>query len=263
MSFTSWLFEHKSLDFANQIDLLYVGHSTTRKLSRLAIETIGQLANANLEFITSHLGKWGVVLHRFANGLDQSPVAHKGEEAFIKSVGNSTTLPRDVTTVEDVKKVFYMLSESVSARLREHGLKANTVQIYVRDNELQSCERQARLRYASYLTSEFAEKALEIYLKKYVYRRPIRSLGVRGCNLVPQNVTVQLDLFEDHVKRDRMESFERSVDDMRRRFGYHIIQRGIIFEDRKLTGINPKDEHVIHPINFFDGALDYTLKGTG
>jgi hypothetical protein len=46
---------------------------------------------------------------------------------------------------------------------------------------------------------------------------------------------------------------------LRRRYGYHIVQRGIVFEDRKLTGINPKD-HTIHPINFFDGAITTDLQ---
>jgi len=60
----------------------------------------------------------------------------------------------------------------------------------------------------------------------------------------------------------RLETFEETVDDLRRRFGYHIIQRGILYEDNKLTGINPKDDHVIHPLNFFEGTIsnDYQLK---
>ena len=240
-------------------DLLYVGPATTRKLKRLGINTIGQLAESNLELLVSQFGKWGVVLYRFANGFDNSPVKHSDNESFIKSIGNSSTLPRDITTVDDVKRVFYLLSESVAARLRDHKFKAATIQIYVRDNELISCQRQGQLRYPSCLTSEIAEKALEIYQKKYHYNKPLRSLGVRGCNLVPIDSTIQLDLFEDHIKRGRLEAFEMAIDDLRRRFGYQAIQRGILYEDRKLTGINPKDDHTIHPINFFDSAIDYRV----
>ena len=158
-----------------------------------------------------------------------------------------------------------MLSESVASRLRGHRLKATTIQIYVRDNELVSCERQAQLAHPSCLTSEIAEKALEIYIQKYVYRKPLRSLGVRGCNLVAKDKPIQLDMFTDHAKRDRMEKLEESIDDLRRRFGYHIIQRGIIYEDRKLTGINPKDDHAIHPVGYFDSPIvtDYTLRRSG
>jgi DNA polymerase-4 len=214
-----------------------------------------------LAFLNKQFGKWGVVLSRFANGQDNSAVAQTGEEAVIKSVGNSTTLPRDVSTADEVKKVIYMLSESVASRLREHKLKATTVQIYVRDNELFSCERQAGLKHPSCLTTEIADKALEIYTKKYAYFRPIRSFGVRACKLESGDKAVQLDLFSDHEKRERLERLETAIDELRNRFGYHIIQRGIIYEDRKLTGINPK-EHTIHPINFFDTPIitDYQIK---
>ena len=101
-----------------------------------------------------------------------------------------------------------------------------------------------------------------IYIQKYAYRKPLRSLGVRGCNLVSKDKPVQLDMFTDHDKRDRLEKLEESIDDLRRRFGYRILQRGIIYEDWKLTGINPKDDHTIHPLNYFDGTIvtDYTLK---
>ena len=57
-----------------------------------------------------------------------------GEEALIKSVGNSITTPRDLETDEDVQMIFYVLSESVAARMREHGFKCRTVQIHIRDN---------------------------------------------------------------------------------------------------------------------------------
>ena len=242
-------------------DLLYVGPATNKKLFRLGIRTIGQLATADMGLLVSYFGKWGVVLNRFANGQDNQPVKRWGVESLIKSIGNSKTLHRDVCTVEDVKKVFYMLAESVASRLREHGLKATTVQIYIRDNELVSCERQAQLAHPSCLTSEIAEKAMEIFAKKYAYSKPLRSLGVRGCNLVSKDKPIQLDMFTDHGKRDRLEKLEESIDDVRRRYGYRIIQRGIIYEDRKLTGSNPKD-HTIHPINYFDGPIvtEYELK---
>jgi DNA polymerase-4 len=242
-------------------DLLYVGPATAKKLHRLGLYTIGQLANADLGLLNSQFGKWGIVLNRFANGEDNSAVAQTGEEAIIKSVGNSTTLPHDISTAAEVKKVIYMLSESVASRLRDHKLKATTVQIYVRDNELFACERQGGLRYPSCLTTEIADKAFEIYTKKYLYCRPIRSFGVRACKLEAGDKAVQIDLFADHEKRERLEKLEIAIDELRGRFGYRIIQRGIIYEDRKLTGINPK-EQTIHPINFFDTPItaDYQMK---
>ena len=113
-------------------DLLYVGPATRRKLKSYGIVTIGQLAQTPPETLGKWFGKWGLVLSSFANGLDASPVARTGEEALIKSVGNSTTAPRDLTCDEDASIIFWMLAESVAERLREGGFMCRTVQITLR-----------------------------------------------------------------------------------------------------------------------------------
>ena len=100
-------------------ELLYVGRATHAKLKRKGIFTIGDLANSNPENLRFWLGKMGVVLWQFANGLDTSPVSNIGAKSLIKTVGNSTTAPRDLVTDEDIKITLMVLSESVSARLRE------------------------------------------------------------------------------------------------------------------------------------------------
>ena len=87
------------------------------------------------KLLVSLLGKMGSVLWGFANGYDNSG-QEENTHAAIKSVGNSTTTPRDLTTDEDVKIIIYVLSESVAARLRENGSRCRTVEISIRDNEL-------------------------------------------------------------------------------------------------------------------------------
>ncbi|MCL2351856.1 MAG: DNA polymerase IV [Firmicutes bacterium] len=239
-------------------DLLYVGPASAKKLREAGIRTIGQLAAADESLLGMILGKWGTVLGRFANGLDDSPVAKVKEsweaEPSPKSVGNSVTLPRDVSTAEDVRKVFYQLSESVASRLRETGLKAKTVQICVCDNAFAAAGHQGQLPYPSCLTAEIAEKAAEIYNDKYVYKRPIRGLGVRTSNFAGKNAPEQLDLFGDCQNRWRHEKLELMVDSVRRRYGHFIIQRGMLMEDAALTGENPRD-HTVHPVSYFDGPI--------
>ena len=74
--------------------LLYVGPATYRKLKRYWICTIGDLAQADPEFLYLILGKNGVMLWHFANGRDNSAVTdYYNSTPVIKSVGNSTTTP--------------------------------------------------------------------------------------------------------------------------------------------------------------------------
>ena len=126
-------------------DLLYVGPATTRKLSKYGIHTIGELAQTDPQYLQDWFGKLGFVLYSFANGLDTTPVCSTGDEAIIKSVGNSTTAPRDLSCDDDASIIYWMLSESVAERMRDDGFLCRTVQIYVRDNELNWFERQMKL----------------------------------------------------------------------------------------------------------------------
>lgn len=77
-------------------DLLYVGRSTNRTWSKYGIHTIGDLACTDPDFLMKQFGKMGLVIHSFANGWDESPVVPEGYSAPIKSIGNSTTTPRDL-----------------------------------------------------------------------------------------------------------------------------------------------------------------------
>ena len=126
-------------------DLLYVGRQTNKKLQKLGIRTIGQLAESDEKLLESHFGKIGNVLWAFANGWDEDPVCKEGYEAPVKSIGNSTTTPRDLENDLDVWIIQIALAESVAARLRKHGFKCKTVEITVRDNGLYSFSRQIHL----------------------------------------------------------------------------------------------------------------------
>ena len=101
-------------------DLLYVGRATAKKLRTLGLNTIGDVAVCEPRILTAHLGKMGLILWTFANGEDQTPVAAETFESPIKSIGNSTTTPRDLEDNEDVRMVICLLAESVASRLRDN-----------------------------------------------------------------------------------------------------------------------------------------------
>lgn len=232
-------------------DLLYVGKSTNKKLHTLGIHTIGDLARADEKIIRSHLGKMGSVLIAFANGLDDSPVRKENTDAPIKSIGNSTTTPRDLENNQDVRIIIYTLAESVAARLRENGFKCRTVEITVRDNELYHFSRQKKVENVTNITSEIANAAFELFRDNYSWEHPIRSLGVRGCDLVTDDYSEQLSLFYDYEYRQRQMKVDRAVDNIRSRFGYYSIQRGLMYYDKALSNLNPKEEHTVHPHSYF------------
>ena len=233
-------------------DLLMVGRSTERTMKKLGICTIGDLAGAEPSILETYLGKMGLVLHTFANGWDETPVSVEGYQAPIKSIGNSTTTPRDLENDQDVQIILMALAESVAARLRKHGFKCNVVSISIRDNGLFHFSRQRKLQEPTDITDEIMSAAYQLFRENYHWPRPIRSLGIRADDLVMGQVPVQLDLFMNEQRREKQEKLDRAVDDIRRRFGYHSVQRAFMYQDKILAQLNAK-EHTVHPQAYFHG----------
>ena len=236
----------------NAEELLYVGRTTKRKLNQYGIRTIGELATADRRFLQKTLGKMGVVLSVFANGDDKTPVSHEDEHAPIKSIGNSTTTPRDLVNETDVSIIVYLLAESVSTRLRENHFVGDVIEISVRDNELHSFTRQRKVSMPTNITSEIGAYAMQLFRKNYVWRKPIRSIGVRVADLMVDTIPVQLDLFNNQERRERQHKMDLAIDEIRRRFGYYAIQRGMMYQDRKLSSVNAKEDHTVHPHGYME-----------
>ena len=234
-------------------DLLYVGPATSRKLRAIGISTIGRLAECPVDVLVRRLGKMGAVLHTFANGRVMSLVQKSDHVPNIKSVGNSTTTPRDLETEADVKLMLYLLAESVCARMRELVSRCTVVEIYVRDTQLNSIVRQRKLQAPSCSSQELAETGLDIFRRNYRWDRPVRSIGLRGAGLVEAQGTVQLSLYTEDQKRDKWERIDTAVDHLRQRYGYMSVRRALMDSDPLLGHINVKDGHTVHPVGYFGG----------
>ena len=231
-------------------DLLYVGPATTRKLARIGVCTIGQLANLDESILAHKFGKIGYMLKAFALGLDTSPVKPIEVSLPIKSVGNSTTPPHDIENMTDVKELVYLLAESVATRLRENNFKARCISVSARTTELISSSCQTTLSQSTCLAKEIAETALRLFEQRYRFGFPFRSMGINCSQLSALDAPVQVDMFGEDERRVKQEQLERSIDGLRSRFGHQVIRRGIVLSDLSYSEINPKEEHIIHPVGF-------------
>lgn len=232
-------------------ELLYVGRSSLKKLNTKGIFTIGDIATASPEKLTAILGKWGYVLWCFANGKDDSPVRKLSESAAIKSIGNGTTCHRDLTTDTDVRLVFTVLAESISARLLEYGLKCTAVQIQIRDNKLRDISRQKHLTHSTYASRNLIETAMELFSEHYSWQFPVRALSLRAFNLVDAYNNTEISLFEDTDKLLNEDRLTETVYKLRQKYGTASVFRASCLLDSALAGFNPKEDHTIHPTSFF------------
>lgn len=227
-------------------ELLYVGPATKRKLHSRNIRTIGDLARCDVNALRCAFGKNGEMIWNFARGQDHSPVLAQGEAAMIKSVGNSTTTPRDLKSDQDVHLVLLVLSESVAERLRAQRMRGDVVALYVRDCELQTISCQRKISHTTALANEIAAHAQALFRERYRWENPIRSLGVSVSGLEFVDGDKQICMFPD-MNMERRYDLEEAVEDIRRRFGHYAISRASLLGDSGINAINPRDDHVIFP----------------
>ena len=232
-------------------DLLFVGKHTADKLAKINVKTIGDLAKTDVEFINRYLGKNGVGLWEYANGLDDSPVAESGYKRIPKSVGNSTTTAEDMTSDRQIERTLHMLSESVASRLRRHGLKGTVVQITVRDRDLGIYEKQGILYRATDDAKDIYQAARDLFKNSYDWNKGVRSIGVRCTKRVRSDSGEQLSLFAEAQKSERDERLNKAIDDINRRYGTGVIRSAA--EAESASKENKADNIVKDPFHPEDG----------
>ncbi|TVY08264.1 DNA polymerase IV [Paenibacillus cremeus] len=202
-------------------ELFGIGKKTAEKLKRLQIHTLGQLAKADEKLLNDQFGIMGGVLKRAANGEDHSPVNPEREQS--KSIGHTTTLPKNVTNRSEVHRVFLNLADQVGRRLRRQGLLAQTVQITIRDPEMKTITRASKLPRASENADDFYRTACRLFDVHWKEEQPVRLLGVTLQSLeAKQEAAVQLDLF-DYQKQPVKEKLIKAMDALRDKYGESVI----------------------------------------
>lgn len=225
-------------------DLLFVGKNTENKLRKLNINTIGELARTDQNFLIEKFGKAGQQLSVYARGEDDSPVAKIGEWSEIKSVGNSTTLAHDIYSLEEAHPTIFQLSDSVSRRVWNYVVgKATTVQLFVRNNRLESFTRQCKIA-PSELSTDFANAALKLLKEHYDFSVPIRALGVSVKDFT-SGQEQEMFFCENKTKQEKL---QRTIYELQQKFGKNSIGRAVSTQNEILS-LDDEDRDNIPPPN--------------
>lgn len=215
-------------------ELLYCGRATTSKLMSDGIDTIGDMARLSVESMKRKFGKNGITLWRYANGLDESRVAHQDYTAPAKSVGHGITCVADLMNLEEAKKVIIALSQDIGYKLRLMHLRARAVHLFVRDNGLNWRGWQTQIEFPTQDESVIANIAYNLLVTNYTWRNPIRSLTVSAIQLENVATPAQMDMFYDNATHERRERLNQAVDSIRDSFGKRSICPATILDESKM-----------------------------
>lgn len=205
-------------------ELFMVGRATAKKLKKVNINTIGELAKADVIYLKSFLKSHGELVWNYANGIDFSPVT-LNDEIEQKGIGNSMTIKYDVTSVKEARMFLLSLCERVGMRLRKSGFETGLVSVSVKSAGFERYSHQMKLY-------EFTDSTSEIY--KYACAlfdgcwkgEPVRQLGVAVTNLKSPGEPEQLSMFGGD-KREKEKALDTAIDSIREKYGQTAIMRGV------------------------------------
>ncbi len=221
-----------------------IGKQTAQKLQSMGINTIGDLAQFNWEKLVKKFGKSGVEMHQLANGIHLSPVSPRSDKDM-KSIGRSVTLSEDITDIEQAKIILLKLADEVGMTAREYGKRGRTVHINIKYSNFQVITRQTTVP-ATYLVKEIYSAGIDLLLKNWNEKLPVRLIGISLSGFANQSTIEQMSMFQmtemhkqngnmqneglfkdDAAKTDRLED---TIDVLRKKYGHSIINRGALME---------------------------------
>ena len=222
-------------------DLFMVGSRTAPKLRTMGINTIGELANADLSLIQYRLKSHGLLIWNYAHGIEASQV-HTGKYIDMKGIGNSSVIPFDVDDRITAHRILLSLTETVSMRLRDAGCVARLISISVRDTNFKTYSHQRKIFSATDSTNEMYRIVRELFNEAW-QGEPLRHFGIRVSDLC-SNEFQQTSFFDD-IHKEKNQALDRAIDTIRFRFGSTSVHRaGFLYSGIKplMGGIDSTDE---------------------
>lgn len=212
-------------------DLLFLGRSSAEKLNHYGIYTIGQLARIPEPELKRILGeKAGHSLHLSANGISNSPVREKPEEA--KGYSSETTFEEDVISLEGALPILRNLTDVVARRMRRDQKKCTCVSVTFRTTAFKNRSHQRKLYNPTDVSDELYDVVKQLFAESWK-GEALRLLGVAFTDLTEEEFT-QFSLFEAPADHEKKQKLDRALDAIKNRYGKNSVTRAstITTDDR-------------------------------
>ena len=226
---TLFLDEVKEKMWPLRVDELFgIGKKTAIKLHNLNINTIYDLAHSDYNYLYKFFKNQAQDMIDRANGIGSDEVI--SEQEAPKGIGNETTLNRNIASKEELEPYLLALSENVAIRLRKQNKYASVVVVTLKDKFFKRFSHQKKLVNATNLTEEIYNTALDI-LSEMNVDEGIRLIGVR-LDKLSDSSSHQVSLFEDLTVREGNNELEKTVDELKEKYGFKIIKKASLIDSK-------------------------------
>ena len=197
-------------------DLFMCGKKSAERLHSLGIDTIGDLAKADVGKLYKHFKNQANFLIESAKGIDNSKVIPRKERTIKnESISTSRTLSYDYTDIDKLKEILFKQAERLGRELRQKKKYTTTVGIVLKNNLFKSYSHQRKVE-ATNKNSVIYKTACEL-LERNWREDPIRLIGIRLADLTT-NRDVQLS-FDSKEENKEEEIIQDVMDRINNKFG--------------------------------------------
>jgi len=200
-----------------------IGPALARRLATHGITLLGHLQAMDDRSAIRKLGEDGPALVRRARGEDARLVDPTRET---KSISAETTFDADLSSVEDLERPLWRLSEKLARRLKAQELAAGGVVLKLKTAGFATRTRSGRLPTPTALPDRLFELA-RVLLRAEATGTAFRLIGIGASPLVPLAGADQGDLADPHTPR--LAAAQAAIDALRQRFGEGAVTRGRSF----------------------------------
>ncbi|NLD79148.1 MAG: DNA polymerase IV [Mollicutes bacterium] len=201
-------------------ELFGIGRKTSPKLHDLNINYIRDLANADYSALYPYFKNQTAILIDKAKGIDNEPVISERPE--YKGVSNTKTLPKDLTTKEEIFNALRGVAENIGISLRKDNRYAKVITIILKDCYFKVYTHQKKLKNATNLNLEIFNIAKKL-VNEIWDETPIRLVGIRADNLVNE-LNYQVSLFDSFEDVKKLSKLDETVDKLKDKYGVDIIK---------------------------------------
>ena len=226
------LWHHKPLT-----DFWQIGRGIERRLNRLRIYDMYDIAHCKEERLYKEFGINAELLIDHSKGIETCKMADiKNYKPKETSISNSQILFRDYN-YEETKTILKEMVELKSLELVDKKLKARVICLYIgySKDQISSVNCRMKLREGESTYNNLIDKFLYIYENNVKRNIPIRRVGVSFGDLTIDSYE-QLNLLEDHRKKEREKNLERAINYIKEREGKNYILKGMSYCE-EATGV--------------------------
>ena len=201
-----------------------IGPKNAERLNAAGLAMIGQIAHTPVDLLELLLGRQGVVLRQFANGIDERPLVPVSAPA--KSYGEQQTFATDQTDEEFIEATLRTMADNLMASIRADEKTVRTLTVKVRYNDFAEDQCGESLNEPTDLETDLYSKLHTLLKKAWKRRVSVRMVSLKLSNIYDGLFRSELSLDVSSKQQDARRRLAGAVDELRQKNGKGVILRG-------------------------------------